>query len=78
VLFFAFLFVCNHWGEEGKTKPNEDILKGQTVQVIGLDETGLLPASFQMRAAGFLRLSAAQHSLPSARSARDVYKSSKS
>lgn len=62
-LFFAFLFVCNHWGEEGKTKANEDVLKGQTVQVIGLDEMGLLSASFQTRAAGFWRPSTAHTSL---------------
>lgn len=58
-LFFAFLFICNHWGEERKTKASEDVLKGQTVQVIGLGETGLFPAAFQMRAAGFLRPSTA-------------------
>lgn len=62
-LFFAFLFICNHQGEEGKTKANKDVLKGQTVQVIGRDEMSLLPATFQMRVAGFLRPSAAYTSL---------------
>lgn len=59
----GFLFICNHWGEEGKGKASEAVLKGQTVHVIGPDEMGLLPATFQMRAAGFLTPSAAYASL---------------
>lgn len=56
------LFVISGVKKE-KTKANEDVLKGQTVQVIGLGKMGLLAATSQMRAAGCLRPSAAHASL---------------